>query len=320
MTRQPRTTPHATTRMTPALRGLWSGLPYGVVVEAGDDDVGASGGAGGGAGVVDVFVGARAPLVDAALMRLAPGCAAWAYLTAHNPGGARVSDDDNARAHAALRSELGARGLPVLAATGGRGPDPSWPPEESVVVGGLDLVDAHALARRYGQAGLLYARRGAPVALVPVHDAAFDAPRALHTVAWIDVDDDGRTLMARPHGKALFFMPGGKKEPGEHDVGALVRELAEELGVVVDEASVTARFVVEEEAHGARTPTVVRMACYAARVAGTPAPSSEIAELARFTRADVDGTDLVPPAGREVLARVQAERGAGLHTPSDERA
>ncbi len=67
-----------------------------------------------------------------------------------------------------------------------------------------------------------------------------DKKRLVLVAACALVDVDGRVLMAkRPEGKSmagLWEFPGGKVEPGEVPEQALIRELAEELGIDVTEA------------------------------------------------------------------------------------
>ncbi len=73
---------------------------------------------------------------------------------------------------------------------------------------------------------------------------------ALWVVAAALVDPQGRVLVQqRPAGKSLaglWEFPGGKIEPGETPEEALVRELDEELGIMVDPVDlVPATFVSE---------------------------------------------------------------------------
>ena len=64
----------------------------------------------------------------------------------------------------------------------------------------------------------------------------------LPVVAVALIDGDGRVLVQeRPAGKSLaglWEFPGGKIEPGETPEAALVRELAEELGIDVEAACI----------------------------------------------------------------------------------
>jgi 8-oxo-dGTP diphosphatase len=50
---------------------------------------------------------------------------------------------------------------------------------------------------------------------------------------------DGKLLVTRSKGKSFFVAPGGKLEAGETARQALVRELKEELNIVVAEADLT---------------------------------------------------------------------------------
>jgi 8-oxo-dGTP diphosphatase len=64
--------------------------------------------------------------------------------------------------------------------------------------------------------------------------------RVVLVVAVALVDVDGRVLLAqRPEGKSmagLWEFPGGKVDAGERPEETLIRELKEELGIVVNEA------------------------------------------------------------------------------------
>jgi 8-oxo-dGTP diphosphatase len=59
----------------------------------------------------------------------------------------------------------------------------------------------------------------------------------IYTVAWVRVEQ-GRILCARPRGKDVFYIPGGKREAGETDREALLREVAEELTVTLLPATI----------------------------------------------------------------------------------
>ena len=59
-------------------------------------------------------------------------------------------------------------------------------------------------------------------------------PTTIQIAAAILVGKDGRILVVRKRGTQAFMQPGGKVEPHEDAAVALVRELREELGLVVD--------------------------------------------------------------------------------------
>lgn len=69
------------------------------------------------------------------------------------------------------------------------------------------------------------------------HPAA--AP-VIHVSAALITDDAGRYLLVRKRGTDAFMQAGGKLEPGEDPLDALVREVGEELAVVVAPGQVRA--------------------------------------------------------------------------------
>ena len=108
-------------------------------------------------------------------------------------------------------------------------------------------------------------------------------PVVIDTVAWVHLKN-GRILCARPRGKDIFYIPGGKREGAETDLQTLLREIAEELAVAL--LPETVRHVATYEADQ------VRMSCYTGDYQGTLTASGEIDELAWFCHAD---RSRVPP-------------------------
>jgi 8-oxo-dGTP diphosphatase len=122
-------------------------------------------------------------------------------------------------------------------------------------------------------------------------------------IAWIHLEQR-RLLVARNAGRDRFYLPGGKREPGESDLETLVRELDEELTVVLEPG--TAAYVGTFEALAdARTDgLMVRLTCYTAAHSGSFAASREIDEIAWLTSSDGDRVSAVD---RLVLAHLRDE-------------
>jgi uncharacterized protein (TIGR00730 family) len=127
-----------------------------------------------------------------------------------------------------------------------------------------------------------------------------DAVPPVDSLAWLHVQDR-RLMMVRTRGRKLFYLPGGKREPGESDVQALTREIAEELGVALRADTFRFNGEIDAVADGFDDGRRVRMVCYEARHTGEPAPGREIEEFTWTSAADADRC---PPAGRQVLARL----------------
>ena len=106
-------------------------------------------------------------------------------------------------------------------------------------------------------------------------------------IAWIRLEA-GKILNTRSRGKDVYYLPGGKREPGETDIQTLLREIHEELTVAITPASATPAGTFEAQAHGHVTGIAVRMTCYTADYQGTLTPSSEVEELIWLTYADRD--------------------------------
>ena len=109
----------------------------------------------------------------------------------------------------------------------------------------------------------------------------------IDAIAWIHIHQQ-KLLCVRTQGKDAFYLPGGKREPGESDEQTLMREVAEELNIHLQPKTITWFNTYEADAHGYQVGTQVRMPCYQAAFDGTFQPSAEIAEMAWFGSGERD--------------------------------
>lgn len=98
-------------------------------------------------------------------------------------------------------------------------------------------------------------------------------------LAWLCVRNR-RVLMARSFGKELFYLPGGKREAGETDQQALLREIHEELSVSLKAETLEYAQTFRAQADGKAAEVEVQITSYFGTAEGTPTASSEIEELA----------------------------------------
>ncbi|MGN8050417.1 NUDIX hydrolase [Curtobacterium sp. 22159] len=119
---------------------------------------------------------------------------------------------------------------------------------------------------------------------------------------------DRRVLMVRARARDVLYLPGGKAEPHETDLEAVIREAYEETGLRLVPEDVDEFGTVTEPAHGQAPGTLVAMTLFLVRSGGaldsvTPVASAEVDEVEWVTSADADRC---PPAGVETLRRLVA--------------
>lgn len=113
---------------------------------------------------------------------------------------------------------------------------------------------------------------------------------------------DRRLLQTRPAGKDVFYMAGGKIDPGETPFDALRREIREELDV--DVADVTELGVFQAPAFGHTPPAQLHMTCFTADLIGEPKAAGEIAEIRYFTVGEYAAMRHVAPGSMLVFERL----------------
>ena len=123
-------------------------------------------------------------------------------------------------------------------------------------------------------------------------------------------DAAGRLLTVRKRGTQRFMLPGGKREPGEDDLTALARELAEELGVACASAELLGRFEAPAANEAGAT---VRSHAYLVEIEGEITIQAEIEELLWMDPTAPPDAPIAPLLVSQVLPALSAKI---LATPS----
>ncbi|MCL1138667.1 NUDIX hydrolase [Shewanella pneumatophori] len=102
--------------------------------------------------------------------------------------------------------------------------------------------------------------------------------KVIDKLAWVLIRD-GKLLAVRSKGKELFYLPGGKREAGESDEQALMREIKEELSVDLKLSSIKYMNTFTAQADGKAEGVSVKLTCYFADFSGELQPDAEIEQL-----------------------------------------
>lgn len=90
---------------------------------------------------------------------------------------------------------------------------------------------------------------------------------------------DRKVLATMSRGEDIWFTPGGKREKGETDEQALVREVKEELSVDLVPETIKPYGVFEAQAYGKPEGTTVRITAFTADYKGNLKASAEVTKI-----------------------------------------
>lgn len=123
-------------------------------------------------------------------------------------------------------------------------------------------------------------------------------------LTWVQVKEK-KVLFLLSKGKDIWLTPGGKREEGESDEQALIREIKEELTVDLHPQTIQYFHTFEDQAAGKPEGTMVKLTCYTADYTGDLQPHAEIADMKYFasdTKAQLSKTGIA-------LLRILKEKG-----------
>jgi len=112
----------------------------------------------------------------------------------------------------------------------------------------------------------------------------------LRVAAAAVIVDDRLLLVSKTAAPAVFYLPGGKPEPGESAEACVRREVREELGVQLTSLA----FHETVHAPAALEGVPMAMEVFRAELSGEPAASGEIAQIAWYRRGEPFRGTLAP--------------------------
>ncbi|WP_345801739.1 NUDIX domain-containing protein [Microbacterium sp. AZCO] len=118
--------------------------------------------------------------------------------------------------------------------------------------------------------------------------------REIVVSAAVVTDGAARALVVRKAGTTAFMQPGGKHEAGESPAAALVRELAEEIGLQIHEDDLSPLGRFETDAANEPGHRVVADAFLIEVDPASVGRSGEIEEIRWITAADAASLPLAP--------------------------
>jgi 8-oxo-dGTP diphosphatase len=95
----------------------------------------------------------------------------------------------------------------------------------------------------------------------------YESTNYIDKLALILINSNRQQLVARSYDRTVFYTPGGKREAGESDIDALIRECREELSVDLLSSTNTPAIIerygtFEAQAYGKPLGTIVRLTCF----------------------------------------------------------
>ncbi|MEJ4046207.1 NUDIX hydrolase [Erwinia sp. SLM-02] len=127
-----------------------------------------------------------------------------------------------------------------------------------------------------------------------------------HIAAAAIVDDAGRLLLVRKRNTLYFMQPGGKLDAGESPESALIRELREELDLVITPGDLTPLGQFTDVAANEPGHLLVADIFRIHNVSGDLQPAAEIEEVRWVPPTEFDSLMLAPLTAKQIIPLVYA--------------